>query len=218
MNAGLLPLVDQGWLWPRTGYEPWLRIGPMMPGERPVEMLAQKLANAFDDEMADALERVRAREDGLRLWLRSRARDETAFLLAIDQFEELFTFADGDERRRFDRLLAAALNDPDCPLFVISTVRSDFLDRFDALLPRLVPVRNRSGKSWTLPLIGEDGLGEIIAGPASLTGLNVSEVREAMVAEAGDEPGALPLVQNRDRHGPPGPALRGRVVVSLRVR
>ena len=33
MNAGLLPLVDQGWLWPRTGYEHWRRIGPMMPGE-----------------------------------------------------------------------------------------------------------------------------------------------------------------------------------------
>ena len=26
MNAGLLPLVDQGWLWPRTGYAVWQRI------------------------------------------------------------------------------------------------------------------------------------------------------------------------------------------------
>lgn len=32
MNAGLLPLVDQGWLWPRTGFEHWRRICPMMPG------------------------------------------------------------------------------------------------------------------------------------------------------------------------------------------
>ena len=53
MNAGLLPLIDQGWLWPRTGYEHWRRIGPMMPGEHPVEMLAEHLARAFDAEMAD---------------------------------------------------------------------------------------------------------------------------------------------------------------------
>jgi hypothetical protein len=51
MNAGLLPLIDQGWLWPRTGYAHCTRIGPMMPGEHPVKMLAQKLANAFEKEM-----------------------------------------------------------------------------------------------------------------------------------------------------------------------
>ena len=37
MQAGLLPLIDQGWLWPRTDYEHWRRIGPIMPGEHPVE-------------------------------------------------------------------------------------------------------------------------------------------------------------------------------------
>lgn len=47
--------------------------------------------------------------------------DDTAFLLAIDQFEELFTFADPKERERFDCLLAAALKDHDCPLYVRMT-------------------------------------------------------------------------------------------------
>jgi hypothetical protein len=51
-------------------------------------------------------------------WLRDRKQNDTAFLLVIDQFEELFTFADPKERRRFDAQLAAALEDPDCPLFV----------------------------------------------------------------------------------------------------
>jgi formylglycine-generating enzyme required for sulfatase activity len=44
LNAGLLPLVDQGWLWPRTRIADWRRIGPMLPGERPVTMLAEQLA------------------------------------------------------------------------------------------------------------------------------------------------------------------------------
>jgi hypothetical protein len=50
-----------------------------------------------------------ARKDarGLRLWLRSRARGQHALLLAIDQFEELFTFADPAERKRLDCMLAA---------------------------------------------------------------------------------------------------------------
>ena len=195
MNAGLLPLVDQGWLWPRTGYAEWRRIGLMMPGEHPVRMLAEHLARSFSEEMSDVVKHLLDSDRALAEWLRGRKEVDRAFLLAIDQFEEFFTFADAEECRRFDRLLAEALNDPDCPLFVISTVRADFLDRFETL-PRLLAVRNRASRTWTLPPIGVAGLREIIAGPARLAGLDVSDVQEAMVAEARDEPGALPLVEN----------------------
>jgi len=197
MNAGLLPLVEQGWLWPRTGFEHCRRIGPMTPSERPIAMLAEHLARAFGQEMSDVRQRLESGDErALAEWLRSRKQEQTAFLLAIDQFEELFTFAEATERAGFDRMLARALDDGECPLFAISTVRTDFLDRFDEMLPRLVPVRNRSGKLWTLPLIGEDALREIIAGPARLARVDVSEIQETMVLEARDEPGALPLVQN----------------------
>jgi hypothetical protein len=207
MNAGLLPLVDQGWLWPRTGFAHWRRIGPMMPGEHPVTNLAKQLTRALSDpergiqvEMADVRKRMEADDErALADWLSSRAEDDTAFLLAVDQFEELFTFADPHERQRFGRLLATTLADADCPLFLISTVRADFLDRFAEDLPRLAEMSNQRGKSWRLPPIGAGGLREIINGPARLAGLDVSEVREAMVVEAQDEPGALPLVGERPR-------------------
>ena len=195
MNAGLLPLIDQGWLWPRTGIAQWRRIGPMMPGAHPVAMLAEQLARSFAAEMAEIRRLLEADDRALADWLRGRKQDDTAFLLAMDQFEELLTFADPADRARFDRLLATALEDANCPLFVISTVRADFLDRLDEL-PRLVAVRNRSARPWTLPPIAADGLREVIAGPARLAGLDVSAVQEAMVAEAQDEPGALPLVEN----------------------
>ena len=201
MNAGLLPLVEQGWLWPRTRIAHWLRIGPMMPGQRPVAMLAESLArfsrDALDDplEMADIRDALEKDDRALAEWLRGRKRDNTAFLLALDQFEELFTFADKGERQHFDRLLAAALGDADCPLYLLSTVRADFLDRFDDL-PSLIDLRNRLAHPWTLPLIGDEAVREIIAGPARLADLDVSEVRDAMVADAHGEPGALPLVEN----------------------
>jgi hypothetical protein len=40
----LLTLIGPGWLWPRTGVARWQQIGPMLPGERRVEMLAESLA------------------------------------------------------------------------------------------------------------------------------------------------------------------------------
>ena len=196
MQAGLLPLVDEGWMWPRTGFEHWQRIGPIMPGARPVEMLAEHLARTFSAKMGQVVRDLQEGDEALRYLLRERKKDETAFLLAIDQFEELFTSADPNERRRFDVQLAAALEDPDCPLFVISTVRADFLERFGEDLPRLVAARNRLARPWTLAPIGVKGLREVIEGPARLAGLDVSEIEEAMVAEARDEPGALPLVEN----------------------
>jgi formylglycine-generating enzyme required for sulfatase activity len=195
MNAGLLPLVEKGWLWRRTGYEHWTCIGPMMPGIAPVEMLAECLAKAFDGKMGELVAEFKGSDDALRYWLRERKAADTAFLLAVDQFEELFNFADRDERGRFDRLLAAALEDADCPLFVISTVRADFLDRFDDL-PRLVSARNRIGKPWTLAPIGPDGLREVIEGPARLSGLDVGEVKGLILDQAKNEPGALPLVEH----------------------
>jgi hypothetical protein len=195
MQAGLLPLVDEGWLWPRTGFAHWRRIGPMMPGERPVEMLAEHLARTFSAKMSGLVKDLQNGDESLRYWLRDQKRDDTAFLLAVDQFEELFTFANSEERLRFDGLLAAALEDADCPLFVISTVRTDFLDRFEDL-PRLVAARNRLARLWTLAPIDAESLREVIEGPARLTGLDVSEIKEAMVAEARDEPGVLPLVEN----------------------
>ena len=199
MQAGLLPLIDKGWLWrPGRRWEDWTRIGPMMPGAHPIEMLAECLAHAFDAKMGEIIKELRDGDAALRYFLRDKKKvhKDTAFLLAIDQFEELFTFADAGERQRFDRLLAAALEDPECPLFVISTVRSDFLDRFTEDLPRLVAVRNRLARPWTLALIGEDGLREVIDGPARLACIDASEVRDWILAEARDEPGALPLVEN----------------------
>jgi hypothetical protein len=182
MNAGLLPLVDQGWLWPRTGDEHWRRIGPMMPGEHPVRMLAEQLAHAFGGHMTPIRQGVEGDALALTEERRTHKQPGTAFLLAIDQLEELFTFVDPEERKCFDRLLAAALEDDDCPLFVISTVRADFLDRFAEDLPRLADLSNWRGKAWRLPPIGADGLREIIKGPARLAGLDVGGVQEAIAA------------------------------------
>jgi hypothetical protein len=82
-----------------------MRIGPMMPGQHPVAMLAEHAGPLLPRRPGRARgdgrypPRLEADRRGLADWLRGRKRDDTAFLLALDQFEELFTFADQDERQ-----------------------------------------------------------------------------------------------------------------------
>lgn len=198
--AGLLPMIERGALWPRTGLSKWKLLGPMLPGRDPVARLAEALEHGLkaDRHKRDTLSRVRqltADERALAFAIHDAKESDTGYLLVVDQFEELFTLGDEVMHRTFDALLATALLDPDCPLFVVSTVRADFLDRFDQL-PRLSTVYNDRCKRYFLSTITSEGLREAIELPAQLSELDVSEVTTAMLVEARDEPGALPLVAN----------------------
>ena len=202
VNAGMLPMIEQGALWARTGFEHWRILGPMMPGNCPLAKLAETLEQGLieDREKRDSLKRLKRLEEDHRALAFAikdfkHANDKTAFLLIVDQFEELFTFADITERKKFDALLANALQDLECPLFLISTVRADFLDRFE-YLPDLQTIYNSQCKRYFLPLISTKGIREIIEQPARLAGLDVTEVSFAILNDAKDEIGALPLVEN----------------------
>ncbi|MFN7611206.1 MAG: hypothetical protein ACK5QX_09790, partial [bacterium] len=117
-------------------------------------------------------------------------------VLVIDQFEELVTLADEAERAAFDAALAEAVADADAPLFLVSTVRSDFLDPIVELLPGLAALYETLCERRLLLPISREGLREVIEMPARLAGLDVSEVTTAMLRDAEGEPGALPLVEN----------------------
>jgi hypothetical protein len=199
VRAGMLPKIEQGLLWRRTGYADWKILEPLIPGEKPVEMLAEKLAKAFPQQDMDGwLGKLQQADKPAALAhaLRPLLPAGSAVLLVVDQFEELFTLAEESERRQFDRLLATALADPDCPLFLISTIRSDFLDRFE-YLPELLKLYNTLKGDYLLPTMTEAGLRELIVYPARLAGLQVDEgLVEAMVRDARGEPGALPLVES----------------------
>jgi WD40 repeat protein/class 3 adenylate cyclase len=113
-------------------------------------------------------------------------------VLAVDQFEEVFTLTgDEDERREFlDRLIELA-QDPDRRMVVV-TVRGDYLGHVapygelaDLLAPNLVLVGPMS----------PDELRRAIELPARRSGLRVeSALVQALVDEVEDEPGALPLL------------------------
>lgn len=200
VNAGILPMVDQGALWARTGYSRWQILGPMLPGEMPLQRLAEVLEQKLvtDAEQRNSLQRLaRLEQDerALAFMLNDRKDGDSAFLLVVDQFEELFTFSNHAEQRRFDAQLAYALQDKDCPLFLITTVRIDFLEGFEHL-PNLSERYNKQCKRYLLKTITHDGLREVIEQPARLAGLDVREITALMLHDAEDEVGALPLVEN----------------------
>ncbi|MEZ5535774.1 MAG: SUMF1/EgtB/PvdO family nonheme iron enzyme [Thiolinea sp.] len=200
VNAGMLPLVEQGALWSRTGFEQWKIIGPMMPGEHPLRQLAEVVEHTLVPEAAardsgQLYRRFQEDEHAFVMRLRDFSASDTAFLLVVDQFEELFTFAEKAEKLQFDLQLYHALRDQDCPLFLISTVRIDFLEGFEQL-SCLSELYNRYCKRYLLKTISQAGLREVVEQPARLAGLDVSEITTAILQDAREEPGALPLVEN----------------------
>lgn len=200
VHAGVLPMIEGGALWASTGYEHWRVLGSMTPGGDPVYRLADILEQSLLEDAVQrdlTARRRRLVEDNSHLaaLLRNHRKSDTAYLLVVDQFEEIFTLADPDSRRQFDALIANALGDADCPFFLITTVRADFLEQFDRL-PQLQRHYNRGCKRYFLPPISEQGLREVIEQPARLADLDVREVSAVILEDARAEPGALPLVEN----------------------
>ena len=200
VNAGLLSRIENGALNATTGFNDWRIIGPMLPGEQPLRRLAEALQRALISERQErdtlaCQSQLEGDKRALSYLLNDQRDSGTAYLLVLDQFEELFTFSDPEQRRYFDAQVANALLDEECPLFLINTVRIDFLDGVEQL-PGLSELYNTRCCRYLLKTISREGLREVIEQPARKVGLDVSEVSAAILRDAEHEPGALPLVEN----------------------
>ena len=114
-------------------------------------------------------------------------------LVLVDQFEELFTLVGDDERRAFVDALVTAVTTPSTRVRAVVTLRADFYDRplSHLGLAQLV----QAGTEVVVPLSAE-GLEQAVVEPAERAGLRVDPALLAqVVADVGDAPGALPLLQ-----------------------
>src|SRR5262249_26258225 len=119
----------------------------------------------------------------------AKQADTRRLLLIVDQFEELFTVATtGSEG--FLRAVPAFAAVPNCA--VVLTARADFYQELMAT-PLSAEVQAHRVE---VVLAGEPGLREAIVRPAEDVGVFVeAALVERLVADAGDEPGVLPLLQ-----------------------
>jgi WD40 repeat protein len=191
----------------------------MRPADAPIEELARALAVLTGDTgdlsqaWADRFERVLTRSSfGIGEALASipalRESEGSRVLLLVDQFEELFRFANlqsegnleaataaarRDEATAFVRLLLTATKSLQ-RLHVVVTMRSDFLGdcaRFHGL-PQAV-----SGSQFLVPGMTRDQREDAIRKPIRLAGGQIdSDVVQLVLNSTNEEPDQLPILQH----------------------
>ncbi len=188
VRAGVIPRLAEG-IDGRT----WSS-ARMTPGRHPLSALIDAL-DALVAIGADALlELVEQRPHELAAQLRRKLGSERGVVLVVDQLEEFCTQSVVDERDRVAELLARLCDDVP-GVRILATLRADYLTRL-AALPRLGEQLCRS--IHVMSPLDEDGIREVIVGPARATGIRFESVAlvDALIdATTQNRRGALPLLQ-----------------------
>ncbi|MCY2995481.1 MAG: hypothetical protein NTY19_47600 [Planctomycetota bacterium] len=219
VHAGLLPALEQGYLMEAL---PHWRMVKLRPGDAPLENLARALHESHRHPAENAAEhltgvpltlnRLRAGRFGLLEAIADvRLPDDTAVLVLVDQFEELFRYRERDHVARtaeapqsqyerhneslaFVNLLLTAAAQTERPVYVVITMRSDFLGDCD-LFRGLPEAINQS--QFLTPRMTRDQLREAIIGPLEMFRAEAEPgFVDLILNEIGADPDQLPLMQH----------------------
>ena len=193
--AGLWRALKEGRL---QGSEQWvwLRIQPG-DGQRPFDPLVWGLKQAFPriaTRPQDLATELAANKAAMGELLAVQMTQGQQLVLFIDQLEELFTrgFKDEDIRSFLEQLVATA-RDTRRRLWVVATVRSEFIARLgelDAILQAF-----NAGYNYYLGPVSPRTLEDMIEKPARATGYEFEPgLVDEILQDAAQEPGSLPLV------------------------
>ena len=208
--AGLIPALLGGMM---RGVGSGWRIALIRPGGDPIETLAAELTKKDVLSEAGAGLREREAEAAIESTLRSgslglinaarqaRLTHGEKLLVIVDQFEDLFRFpaAHGSsevaEASAFVKLLLEAANQREFSIYVVLTIRSDFVGEC-ARFQGLPEAMNDDGQHL-LPRMTRDGLRLAVTGPPSIIGQTVSEpLINRLLNDVGDNPDQLSVLQH----------------------
>ncbi len=208
VRAGMIAGLETGFM-ASTG--PRWRIADLRPGDHPLKRLAAALARPRalgpergEDEEAAAFIHAALRRGPLGLVevLRETPLPErTNLLVLVDQFEENFRFhreesgeRAGDEARAFVALLLESAAQQEVPIYVVLTMRSDFLGNC-AMFSGLPEAMNES--QYLTPRMTREQRQSAIVGPARVFGGDVEPALvNRLLNDTGADPDALPLMQH----------------------
>jgi len=208
VRSGLIPSLQGGFM---AGTGSGWRVAMMRPGENPIGHLAAALdapdVMGVEGEMASThrvlLEATLGRSSlGLANAVRqARLPAGENILVVVDQFEELFRFrrsrpiaGSRDEAVAFVKLLLDASRQQDVPVYVVLTMRSDFIG--DCVeFPGLAEAVNTG--MFLVGRMSRDSLRSAIQGPVAVGGGRVSpRLVHRVLNDLGDDQDQLPLVQH----------------------
>lgn len=180
LRAGLLPALSGGVL---PGSDSWPQV-LLRPGEHPLAELSRAIARAVPHVDVPADDASVALDAALATLAAGRR-----LVVVVDQFEEVFNATRDDaERTAFIDLLTGERSG----LKVIVAIRADHYGRC-AAYPALARLLG-SDQVLVGPLTSAE-LAAVIEHPAQRVGLRVEPaLTEALVTDAGTEPGVLPLL------------------------
>jgi hypothetical protein len=215
VRAGLMPALVGGMM--SSAGSKW-RIALMRPSNDPIRNLTLALNQpdvfGSDDPESAAIQIV-VTETTLRLGsrglvetvLQNAMPEHESLLVVVDQFEELFRFAreasrkskDESERYQNDaaafvKLLLEAQGQRKANIFVVLTMRSDFLGDCAQFwdLPQAI---NES--QYLVPRLTRDELREVITGPVALGGREIARrLVTQLLNDIGDDQDQLPILQH----------------------
>jgi WD40 repeat protein len=189
VRAGLVPML-------RKNSPRWF-IVEMTPDTDPFAQLTDAILRVAVDPDFPYDEVVRRGTDGLRNALRhALGTPKQQLVLVIDQFEELFTLTTDDTiRRLFIDNLLQALQPPDSQLWVIITLRADFMDR-PLAYSGLAEIISAGKRLETIPPMSPADLRRAIEKPAERVGLTLEDgLLPQMITDAANQQNVLPLLQ-----------------------
>ncbi|MDC5698553.1 BTAD domain-containing putative transcriptional regulator [Intrasporangium calvum] len=191
VQAGLVPALEAGVL---PGSASWVRL-TMRPGSAPLRELARVALGGRQVDVGDVLAQLLSRAGG---------RDATAegaaprTVLVVDQFEEVWTSgADDAQVADFLRVLVDAVDDPAGRVSVVVVLRADYLTAV-AEHPELA--RRLSESTVLVGAPTPDEVRRAVERPADRARITLEDgLADAIVTDAGAEPGLLPLLSTSMR-------------------
>ncbi|MBV9762291.1 MAG: ATP-binding protein [Acidobacteriaceae bacterium] len=211
IRAGLIAFLNRGYM---QGAGTRWRVAIFRPGGDPIGNLACDLNDPAvlgspgapsEDAANDAiLAEVTLRRSGLGLIEAvrlARLPPEDQVLVIVDQFEELFRFADSpgalrnqDDAAAFVRLLIEATRQSVLPIYVVITMRSEFIG--DCARFRDLPEAVTAGL-YLIPRLTRDQRRDVIVRPVQFAEAAIApRLVNRLLNDCGDDPGQLPLLQH----------------------
>lgn len=176
------------------------------PGAAPMNHLAASLlaTDLYDAAEEDAKARLLATLSRSHLGLIEAIRQAqlpagTNFLLVVDQFEEIFRFNQGgaaqrDTANEFVSMLLQAATQKDVPIYVVLTMRSDFIGDC-AQFEHLAEAVNRG--EYLIPRMTREQFKQSIEGPIRVAGGTLTpRLLQRLLNDLGEQADQLPCLQH----------------------